>query len=68
MNKSILYVLVLLIIAYVNAACLTNAGCREQCTTTVCPSSGKFAGKRPVDGYCEWFTCNCIYATYSPDC
>ena len=67
MNKQILYLLVLLIIGYVNAGCLTNDGCRQQCKS-VCPSSGKFKGKRPVDGYCDWFTCNCVYATYSPSC
>ncbi len=68
MNKQILYFLVLLIVAYANAACLTDKGCAEECRTVICPSSGEFAHKRPVDGYCSMFVCHCIYGTRSPSC
>ncbi len=62
MNKSILYVLVLLIIAYVNAwpQCVSlngNQNCSDHCRLHIIGNDGS----RPKGGHCSGLTCVCDY-------
>lgn len=67
-NQSLLYFLVLLLVAYTNAKCWTDKCCREYCTGSICGSKGNYKGYRPSSGYMSGLTCVCTYSPASLKC